>query len=183
MKKLTFILIVFALNTWVSFGQEVKTETKTETKTEERKIPSVEVKTLDGSTFNTANLSNDGKPMIISFWATWCKPCIKELKAMSELYEEWQKETGVKIVAISIDDARRMAGVKPLVDSEGWDYQVLLDPNSDFKRAMGVNIPPQSFIVDGKGNIVWSHTGYVDGDELEVIEILRKVIKNEPINH
>ncbi|MEI7594707.1 MAG: TlpA disulfide reductase family protein [Bacteroidota bacterium] len=175
MKKIFFIITLLAFSAMFSFGQE------TETKKEIRKVPSVEVKTLDGATFNTANLSNDGKPMIISFWATWCKPCIKELNTMSELYEEWQKETGVKIIAISIDDARRMSSVAPLVNSNGWDFTVLLDPNSDFKRAMGVNIPPQTFVVDGKGNIVWTHTGFTEGGELELIEIIRKINKNEPI--
>ena len=161
----------------VSFGQDTQTETKKEI----RKIPSVEVKTLDGSTFNTSNLSNEGKPMVISFWATWCKPCIKELNTMSELYEEWQKETGVKIIAVSIDDSRRMSGVSPLVNANGWDFMILLDPNSDFKRAMGVNIPPQTFVLDGSGNIVWTHTGFTEGGELELIEVIRKISKNEPI--
>src|SRR5215213_8293542 len=71
-----------------------------------RNIPSVAVKTLKGETANTSSISNDGKPIIISFWATWCKPCIEEMNNIAEVYPEWQKETGVKVVAVSIDDAR-----------------------------------------------------------------------------
>ena len=146
-----------------------------------RKIPSVDVKTIDGKTFNTTNISNDGKPIVIDFWATWCKPCIKELNAISEVYAEWQKETGVKVIAVSIDDSRRMAGVAPLVNANSWDFQILLDPNSDFKRALGVNNPPQTFVIDGKGNIVWTHSGFADGGEIELLEVLKKVAKNQPV--
>ena len=116
-------------------------------------LPAVSLKTIDGKTINTAELSNDGKPFIISFFATWCKPCNRELKAIQEVYADWQDETGVKVIAISIDQAQNIQKVKPLVDGNGWEFDILLDPNSDFKRAMGVNMIPHVFIIDGKGNI------------------------------
>ncbi len=140
-------------------------------------LPSVLLKDVNGNTVNTAELSNDGKPMVISFWATWCKPCKRELKAISEVYPDWQDETGVKLVAVSIDEAQNAAKVKPLVDGMNWEYEVLLDPNGEFKRQMGVSDVPHAFIVDGKGNVVWSHKGYVDGGEEEIIEELRKLAK------
>ena len=101
-------------------------------------LPSVMLKTLDGKTVDTSKLNNNGKPFIISFFATWCKPCNRELKAIHEQYAEWQEETGVKVIAISIDQAQNINKVKPLVDSEEWEYEILLDPNSEFRRAMGV---------------------------------------------
>ena len=140
-------------------------------------LPSVLLKDVNGNTVNTAELSNDGKPMVISFWATWCKPCKRELKAISEVYPDWQDETGVKLVAVSIDEAQNAAKVKPLVDGMNWEYEVLLDPNGEFKRQMGVSDVPHAFIVDGQGNVVWSHKGYVDGGEEEIIEELRKLAK------
>ena len=100
-------------------------------------LPSVMLKTLDGKTVDTSKLNNNGKPFIISFFATWCKPCNRELKAIHEQYAEWQEETGVKVIAISIDQAQNINKVKPLVDSEEWEYEILLDPNSEFRRAMG----------------------------------------------
>ena len=117
-------------------------------------LPAVTLKDMSGKTVNTAELSNDGKPIIISFFATWCKPCNRELSAISEVYEDWQDETGVKLIAVSIDQAQNINKVKPLVDGNGWPYQVLLDPNSDFKRALGVQMIPFVLIVDGKGKIV-----------------------------
>lgn len=140
-------------------------------------LPSVTLKTMDGKTINTKDLSNDGKPIIIDFFATWCKPCNRELDAIAEVYEEWQKETGVKIIAVSIDQAQNINKVKPLVENHGWEYEVLLDPNSDFKRALGIQTIPYSLIVDGKGNIVYRHNGYTDGAEAELIEKVRELVK------
>ena len=114
--------------------------------------------------------------MVISFFATWCKPCNRELKAISEHYADWQEETGVKLYAISIDQAQNINKVKPLVDGEGWEYEVLLDPNSEFKRAMGVNLISHVFIVDGNGKIAESRSGYTDGAEGHIIEVVRKLI-------
>ena len=136
------------------------------------------LKTLDGKTIDTSKLNNDGKPFIISFFATWCKPCNRELKAIHEKYADWQDETGVKVIAISIDQAQNINKVKPLVDSEEWEYEVLLDPNSDFSRAMGVRMIPHVFIIDGDGKIAESRSGYTDGGEDHLIEKVRELIKN-----
>ena len=140
-------------------------------------LPAVTLKDINGKTVQTDKLSNDGKPFIISFFATWCKPCNRELSAISEVYADWQDETGVKLIAVSIDQAQNINKVKPLVDSNGWEYDVLLDPNSDFKRALGIQLIPYVIIVDGKGNIVYKHNGYTDGAEKELIEKVRELIK------
>ena len=140
-------------------------------------LPSVTLKDINGKTVNTAELSNDGKPFIISFLATWCKPCNRELTAISEVYEEWQEETGVKLIAVSIDQAQNINKVKPLVDGNGWTYDVLLDPNSEFKRALGIQMIPYVLIVDGKGNIVYKHNGYSEGAEAELIEKVRGLLQ------
>lgn len=162
MKKL-FCLMVLALTSVVIYAQ----------------LPSVKLKTLEGKTIDTAELSNDGKPFVISFFATWCKPCNRELKAIHENYVDWQDETGMKVVAISIDQAHQIAKVKPMVDAAGWEYDVLLDPNGDFKRAMGVNMIPHVFIVDGNGKIVDQRSGYTEGAEEHLIEVIRALNKGK----
>ena len=115
--------------------------------------------------------------IFIMFWATWCKPCIQELKAVHDVYEEWQDDYGVKVYAISIDDSRNARKVAPFVKGRGWKFDVLIDENSDFRRAMNVNNPPHSFLVDGKGKVVWQHNGYAPGDEEEMIKELKKILK------
>ncbi|MEG1573259.1 MAG: TlpA disulfide reductase family protein [Bacteroidales bacterium] len=148
----------------------------------QNKIPSVKIKDVAGKEVNTADLSNDGKPMILSFWATWCKPCLKELKAIGDVYTDWVDETGVKLVAISVDDARSSAKVKTMADANGWEYEMLLDLNGDFKRAMNVANPPHIFIIDGKGNIVYQHNGYSEGSENELIEKVRLLNEGKDIS-
>ena len=140
-------------------------------------LPSVTLTDINGNSVNTAELSNDGKPMVISFFATWCKPCQRELKAIHEVYDDWQDETGVKVIAVSIDEAQNAQKVKPLVEGKGWDYEVLLDTNSEFKRQLGVNDIPPVFVIDGEGNIVWNHQGYVDGGEEDILEAVKKAMK------
>jgi peroxiredoxin len=139
-------------------------------------LPSVDVKTLNGKSFNTKDIDNGGKPVIICFFATWCKPCMTELKAIADLYDDWQEETGVKIYAISIDDSRSSAKVSPLVKGQNWDYEFLLDENSDFKRAMNVNDIPHTFVLNGNKEIVWQHTSYSQGAEEEYIKAVRALL-------
>lgn len=140
-----------------------------------KQVPSVQLTDMDGNKINTAEISNDGKPVIISFWATWCTPCKKELNTIAEVYDDWIDETGVKLVAVSVDNERSKSKVKPYVNGVGWDYDVLLDPNGDFQRAMGVNNVPHTFLINGEGNIVWSHNNYAPGDEEELYEELLKL--------
>ena len=164
MKKLILTIAVIGIFTTLSLSQN-------------RTLPSVEVKTLDGGNINIQEIENSGKPIVISFWATWCKPCKKELNAIAEVYEEWQDETGVKLIAISIDDTRSMSKVMPYVNASDWDYEVYLDPNGDLKRAMGISTVPHTFLLNGKNEIVWQHKGYVDGDEDELLEQIKKIAK------
>ena len=168
------VLSVFILSTIISTGIMAQESG--------RKIPAVDVKKLDQTSFNTGDISNDGKPIIINFWATWCSPCKRELNTIAEDYIDWQDETGVKLIAISIDDARNMQKVKPYVDGQSWDYEVYLDPNADFKRAMNVNNVPHTFLIDGEGNIVWQHNSYQPGDEDELYELVEKLAAGESIN-
>ena len=138
-------------------------------------LPAVTLKTIDGQTVRTDTLSNGSRPFIIDFFATWCKPCNRELDAISEVYADWQEETGVKIFAVSVDQAQNIQKVKPLVNNHGWEYDVLLDTNSDFRKALGAQMIPFVVVCDGKGNIVYRHNGYTDGAEDELIDKVREL--------
>lgn len=139
-----------------------------------RTLPSIKLKTLDGKIVSSDDFNNDGKPIIIDFWATWCKPCVNELNTIQEVYADWQKETGVKLIAISIDDARTISSVAPFVNGKNWEYEIYLDPNSDFKRAMNVNMVPQTFILNGNKEIVSQHNSFTPGDEEKIYEEVKK---------
>ncbi|WP_448606338.1 TlpA family protein disulfide reductase [Paenimyroides ceti] len=141
-----------------------------------QKLPNVTLKDLDGKNVNVSSYNNSDKPVIISFWATWCGPCLKELKAIKEVYPQWQKETGVKLVAVSVDDAKTIKRVKPLVNGNSWTYEVLLDQNQALKRALNVVNVPYTIIVH-KGEIVYSHSSYSPGIENEIYKQLKKLSK------
>jgi thiol-disulfide isomerase/thioredoxin len=167
MKKLLVVLLTIGL---VSLKAQDKAAP-----TSARALPAVDVKNLTGQNISTSTFSNDGKPIVIDFWATWCKPCIEELNAINEVYADWQKETGVKVITISLDDARTMSRVAPFINGRSWKYENYIDPNGDFKRAMNVNMPPHTFLLNGKGEIVWQHVGFAEGNEDELFEQIKKV--------
>ena len=144
---------------------------------EAQSVASVNLKSLEGITVNTTDLVGNGNPTIICFWATWCSPCKRELNNYMDYYADWQDETGAQIIAVSIDDSRSMSRVSPFVMSSGWEYEILLDPGRDFARAMPVINVPHTFLVNGEGEVVWTHNNYAEGDEEELYEELLKLVE------
>ena len=140
-------------------------------------LPKINLKDVRGNSIDVSKISNNGKPIIVSFWATWCKPCKAELNTIAEEFDDWVDETGVKLIAISIDDARSASRVEPYINAMGWEYTVLMDPNGNMKRAMNVNNVPHTFLLDGNGKIVWDHNNYSPGDEHELYQEVVKYAK------
>ncbi|MEM0518487.1 MULTISPECIES: TlpA family protein disulfide reductase [Aequorivita] len=136
-------------------------------------MPKIDLTTIDGTTINSKELSTDDKVIVVSLWATWCVPCLKELDAISEIYPDWQDETGVKLFAVSVDDSRTVKRVKPLINGKGWDYTVLLDTNNDFQRALGAATVPLTLLVKNN-EIVYRHSGYSPGAEYELYEKIKE---------
>jgi cytochrome c biogenesis protein CcmG, thiol:disulfide interchange protein DsbE len=131
----------------------------------EEKMPSIVIKNLEGQDVDLQKLTSNGKITIVSFWATWCSPCKKELSNMNELIGEWKEKYNVQIVAISIDDSRNAFKVKPYIEGVKWSFDVLIDVNQDTKRSLNYPNVPYTLLVDQNGNIVYKHTGYTEGDE------------------
>ncbi len=169
MKKIALILTSLTIFFSVFSQEDLHKE-------EGKRIPTIQLKDMDGKSINTSELGFKG-PIIISFWATWCSPCKRELNTIHDLYTDWQAETGVNLVAVSIDDEKTKNQVPVYVDGKGWDYLVLMDVNGDFKRAMGVNNVPHTFLVDTNGVIVYSHNNYAPGDEDRLYEEILKLTK------
>lgn len=138
-------------------------------------LPDVKVENQNGTVISTKSLA-DGTPMIISFWSTTCKPCIMELNAINDSLYDWLEEVDMKVVAVSVDDARTVSRARAMAQGQGWDdFVCIYDKNQDFKRAMNVSLTPHVFIVDGKGNVVYSHSGYTPGSEQELFEKIKKL--------
>ncbi len=142
-------------------------------------VPSVTVENVKGEAFNTKELLNEGTPMIVSFWSTSCKPCIRELDAIYDALPDWKEEADFRVVAVSTDDSRLLSKAKSFTEGRGWgeDYVLLFDKNQDFMRAMNVSVVPHVFVIDGSGKVVYSHTSYVPGNELELFEAIKKCSK------
>lgn len=162
MKKLLFLTLLFCYN-MVNAQSEG--------------VPDVKLKDLSGESINVRDLTANGKITVITFWATWCSPCKKELSNYAEHYADWQKDFDVQVLAISIDDARNTAKVKAYVNGVNWPFQVLLDPNEDMKRSMNFQTVPFSMLVDQKGNVVYRHNSYVEGDEYVMEEKIAALVK------
>ena len=159
----TFLLTVALLISATAFAQ----------------VPSVTIENAKGETFNTKSLLDEGTPMIVSFWSTSCKPCIRELDAVYDALPDWLEEVEFRVVAVSTDDSRLLAKAKSFAEGRGWgeEYTLLFDQNQDFMRAMNVSVVPHVFVIDGKGKVVYSHTSYVPGNELELFEAIKKCAK------
>jgi len=140
-----------------------------------KKLPSVTIADLQGKPVNIQDFATGGKITVLSFWATWCAPCKRELDAIAELYPTWSAEYNTRLVAITIDNARALTQVKPLIQEKGWEFDVLVDSKQELQQALNFQAIPQTFVVDTQGNIVYQHEGYTPGDEYELEKVIKEL--------
>ncbi|WP_366139527.1 TlpA disulfide reductase family protein [uncultured Porphyromonas sp.] len=165
MMKKTLLSLVALLMTTLCYAQD---------------LPQATLRDLNGKPVKTSTFLQSGKPIILSFFGTWCKPCLRELDAVQEVYADWQAETGVTLYAVSIDEGADVQKVRPTVHAHGWEFVVLTDTNSDLKRMMNVSAVPALFIFDGSGKLLDRRTGYVEGSEGQILQVLREAVASSP---
>ncbi len=161
MRTLITLLLTLTISTTV-FGQDV--------------LPKMQIETLKGANINLEDISSNDQLVIVSLWATWCVPCKNELDAINDVYEDWVEETNVKLYAVSVDDSRTVKRVKPLVSGKGWEFDILLDTNSDLKRKLNAPTIPLTLLVKNN-KILYRHSGYTPGSEDELYEKIKEFSK------
>lgn len=168
LEKVNLGLLVFILlNGFFADSEAIASQT----------LPDVNLKTLDGKSVNIKEHVKQNKFTVLSFWATWCGPCKKELDTLTDFHEAWQEELGVELIAITVDNARGLSKVKPMVNTKGWEFTVLSDSKQELQRALNFQTIPQTFIVDSEGKVVYSHNGYNPGDEIALEDKLKELSK------
>lgn len=140
-------------------------------------VPSTLIKDLKGKTVDIASYVGNDHPVILTFWASWCAPCKKELDNIADIYPDWQDEYGVELVAVTIDASQDISKARSMVASKAWDYVILSDPNQELMRTLNFQTIPQTFLINEKGEVIYAHSGYLDGDEYELEEELKKLKK------
>lgn len=167
--KLIFITL-FALS--ISLTLKAQSENELAGRT----APNFILEDLEGEYVELTQEIGEG-PVLLSFWATWCKPCLEEMTELKEIYKEY-KEKGFKILAISTDNERTVAKVKPLVSSKGYSFPILYDTNSEVSRIYYARAVPYTVLIDKKGAIVYTHMGYMRGDENVVRNKVKELIED-----
>lgn len=158
MRKLHLLLLLFG---FISYSQQ--------------NVPNIKTTSIDGKTISIqSDFIEKDKLYIFSFWATWCSPCIQELDAINDVYEDWKKNLNIELIAVSTDDSRTQKRVKPLVNGKGWSYTILLDTNQEFKRSLGISNIPYLIVVKN-GKIVFTENGHTPGNEDQLFEKLKSL--------
>ena len=134
-------------------------------------VPDIGLKTLNGESIKSIQAINQDGFTIISFWATWCIPCINELDAINEVITDWNKKEDITVLAISTDDSRSKKRVRPLINGKDWIFDVISDTNQEFKRAVGVVGIPHT-IVTYKSEIIHRRIGYTPGEEEDLFDVI-----------
>lgn len=141
----------------------------------QKAFPTPELITVDREPAALSDFVGNGEPTVIAVWATWCQPCHVELDHMKSYLDKWEGEYGANVLAVSVDQRHMLNRIKPLVSRKGWKYDILVDTDGKLQSVLGFRSIPTMYILDGRGNIVKTFTGYKSGREAEVDILLKRL--------
>ena len=138
-------------------------------------LPSTPVKDMKGASVPFNKTIEEGKVTLISFWATWCIPCKKEIHAIKTNLSDWQKDVDFNYMVVSEDESREAAKVRSYAKTQGWEFPSYHDPNNDLKRSLNFQNVPFTVILDKEGKVAYMHTSYAEGSEMELYEKVKEL--------
>jgi thiol-disulfide isomerase/thioredoxin len=140
-------------------------------------LPNTQIKDVNtGKKIAFNQTFEKGKVTVVSFWATWCVPCKKEINNVRRKMSDWKKEADFNYMTVSIDESRAEGLVRSYAKSQGWDFPYYQDANSDLKRSLNFQNVPFTVIVDKEGKVAWMHTGYEEGGENQVFDKVKELV-------
>tara|TARA_X000001036_G_scaffold78061_1_gene69756 strand:+ start:4638 stop:5156 length:519 start_codon:yes stop_codon:yes gene_type:complete len=164
-KKINIIVFYSLVASMFIFGQDNSTISK---------IPNIDIKLLNGKTTNIYKLLESG-PLLMDFWATWCKPCKQVMKHLNEFHNNY-KDQGFQVLMINQDTPRSLGKVKAYINSKDYDFLVSIDPNQQIAKKLNGQIMPNLLLIKKDGTIQWRHQGYMPGEEKEIKEKIEELL-------
>ena len=137
-------------------------------------LPDLSVRLLDGKQVRLSALLEEG-PLLVSFWATWCAPCKKEMRFLEEFHQKYN-ENSFRVLAISTDSPKSMSKVKSYIRAKKHTFLVGIDPNQDIAKKMNALLMPTTLILNKDRKVSWYHQGFIPGDEKEIEAQIRAVL-------
>ena len=137
-------------------------------------LPNLSVKLLDGKQVRLSALLEEG-PLLVSFWATWCAPCKKEMIFLEEFHQKYN-ENSFRVLAISTDSPKSMSKVKSYIRAKKYTFLVGIDPNQEIAKKMNALLMPTTLILNKNRKVSWYHQGFIPGDEKEIEAQIRAVL-------
>ncbi|MBT3232321.1 MAG: TlpA family protein disulfide reductase [Calditrichaeota bacterium] len=136
--------------------------------------PDFKLKRMNGGEFILSEELKKG-PVLIDFWATWCKPCKKALPKI-EYFHKTYADSGLQVVTISIDNPKSKSKIKPFIKGQKYTFDVLFDSNMEVRKLFGGKEIPLSVLINSDSEIVFKHLGYKPGDEKKIEEEILKTL-------
>ena len=139
------------------------------------RAPEFATQTIAGKPLSLKSLR--GKVVLLDYWATWCGPCQMATPTLQSLHKQFGKQ-GLRVVGLSVDDQRSVGSVKPFVKHFGMTYLVSASPSANGRAQYAYNVHgiPSQFLIDKKGIVRWSQSGYSENEAQELPPLIKKLL-------